>query len=169
MMGKRIPTYRFTKVEFGKDTPYATIVESADAQSPPGAACRKLPRCQRQTLGKVVSEGTARRLSNSFPQRDGSPLVIGGKTGTGDNRIITSSGHKTSGRALNRTATFVFYLGDNHFGTLTAFVNGRSAGALSFTSALPSPGTERDGSGIAALYQWIQPKSTLGACRRKPF
>jgi hypothetical protein len=87
----------------------------------------------------VVSEGTAKRLSNSFQQGDGSPFSIGGKTGTGDNRIVTStsSGHKTSGRALNRTATFVFYLGENHFGTLTAFVNGRSASSLSFTSALP--------------------------------
>lgn len=40
-------------------------------------------------------------------------------------------------RSLNRTATFVFYLGDNHFGTLTAFVPGRTAEAFTFTSALP--------------------------------
>jgi hypothetical protein len=31
----------------------------------------------------------------------------------------------------------VFFLGDNHFGTLTAFVPGRSAEAFKFTSALP--------------------------------
>ncbi len=136
--GERLPTQRFTKVEFAKDTPYETIVE----RSTPLANQVMQPEVAqvlKETLGKVVSEGTAKRLSNSFQQGDGSPFLIGGKTGTGDNRIIssTSYGHKTSSRTLNRTATFVFYLGDNHFGTLTAFVTGRSAKAFSFTSALP--------------------------------
>ncbi len=136
--GKRIPTYRFTKVEFARDTPYEAVVE----RPTPIAQQVMLPEVAqilKETLGKVVSEGTARRLANSFQQEDGSPFIIGGKTGTGDNRIMasTSSGHKTSSRTLNRTATFVFYLGDNHFGTLTAFVSGRSANAFSFTSALP--------------------------------
>ena len=31
----------------------------------------------------------------------------------------------------------MFYLGDNHFGTLTAFVPGKGAEDFSFTSALP--------------------------------
>ena len=31
----------------------------------------------------------------------------------------------------------MFFLGENHFGTLTAFVPGRSAEAFTFTSALP--------------------------------
>jgi hypothetical protein len=31
----------------------------------------------------------------------------------------------------------VFYIGDHHFGTLTAFVPGRSAENFTFTSALP--------------------------------
>jgi hypothetical protein len=38
---------------------------------------------------------------------------------------------------MNRTATFVFYLGPNHYGTLTAFVPGRDAERFTFTSALP--------------------------------
>jgi len=42
-----------------------------------------------------------------------------------------------SSRALNRTATFVFYLGPRHYGTLTAFVPGRAAENFTFTSALP--------------------------------
>ena len=136
--GKRIPTHRFTKAEFAVNTPYETIVE----QPPPSATQVLHPevaKVLKETMGKVVSEGTAKRLMNSFQQADGSPFVIGGKTGTGDNRIFasTSSGQRTTSRALNRTATFVFYLGDNHFGTLTAFVSGRSANAFSFTSALP--------------------------------
>jgi membrane peptidoglycan carboxypeptidase len=136
--GKRMPTHRFTKAEFAVDTPYETIVEQ-----PPPAATRvmhpEVARMLKETMGQVVSEGTARRLRNSFRQEDGSAFVIGGKTGTGDNRIVasTSFGVRTSSRALNRTATFVFYLGDNHFGTLTAFVSGRSANAFRFTSALP--------------------------------
>lgn len=136
--GKRIPTYRFTKVEFARDTPYEAIVERP-APLPLQVMLPEIAQILKETLGKVVSEGTARRLANSFQQRDGSPFLIGGKTGTGDNRIITSttSGRKTTSKALNRTATFVFYLGDNHFGTLTAFVSGRSANAFSFTSALP--------------------------------
>ncbi|MDK9706637.1 MAG: transglycosylase domain-containing protein [Desulforhopalus sp.] len=136
--GKRYPTHRFTRVEFAKDTPYETIVEPPPPQ-PQQVLNPDVARIVKETMGKVVSEGTARRLLNSFQQADGSPLPIGGKTGTGDNRIFSSgtAGAKTSSKALNRTATFVFYLGDRHFGVLTAFVSGKSATAFSFTSALP--------------------------------
>ena len=136
--GKRIPTYRFTKVEFAMDTPYETVVKRPTPLEIQ-VLRPEIAQILKETLGKVVSEGTAKRLANSFQQADGSPFPIGGKTGTGDNRIFTStsSGQRGSSRALNRTATFVFYLGDNHFGTLTAFVSGRSANAFSFTSALP--------------------------------
>jgi hypothetical protein len=37
---------------------------------------------------------------------------------------------------VNRTATFVFYLGDRYFGTLTALVPGEQAGQFGFTSSL---------------------------------
>lgn len=136
--GRRSPTHRFTSVEFGKGTPYETLLE----QPTPQASQVLLPevaKVLKATMGKVVNEGTAKRLLNTFQQEDSTPFSIGGKTGTGDNRIVTStsSGYRTSSRALNRTATFVFYLGDNHFGTLITFVSGRSANAFSFTSALP--------------------------------
>jgi membrane peptidoglycan carboxypeptidase len=136
--GKRTSTQRFTKIEFARNTPYETIVERL-TPSPVQVMRPEIAQILKETLGKVVNEGTARRVSASFLQEDGSPLPVGGKTGTGDNRIVTSStsGYKTSSRALNRTATFVFYLGDNHFGTLIAFVSGQSANAFSFTSALP--------------------------------
>ena len=64
---------------------------------------------------------------------------MGGKTGTGDNRIeaIGAGGRVISSKSLNRTATFVFYLGEQHFGTLTAYVPGRTAQQFTFTSALP--------------------------------
>jgi membrane peptidoglycan carboxypeptidase len=130
--GRRIPTHRFTKVEFAIDTPYETILERP-VPSSSYVMHPDIAQILKKTLGIVVNEGTAKRLSGSFKQGDGSPLPVGGKTGTGDNRIVSS----TSSKALNRTATFVFYLGDNHFGTLTAFVSGRSANNFSFTSALP--------------------------------
>ncbi|MNT54314.1 hypothetical protein D3C72_1914700 [compost metagenome] len=38
---------------------------------------------------------------------------------------------------MNRTATFVFFIGPRHYGTLTAFVPGRAAEKFTFTSALP--------------------------------
>jgi len=136
--GKRLPTYRFTGIEFAGNTPYETVVRQPSAVPTP-VLRPEVAQILQETLAKVVSEGTAKRLASSFQQEDSSPLPIGGKTGTGDNRIVTSTfaGRKTPSRTLNRTATFVFYLGDNHFGTLTAFVSGSSASACSFTSALP--------------------------------
>ncbi|MBA2721299.1 MAG: hypothetical protein H0U56_00045, partial [Methylibium sp.] len=38
----------------------------------------------------------------------------------------------------NRTATFVFFIGERHFGTLTAYVPGPEAADYRFTSALPA-------------------------------
>jgi hypothetical protein len=63
----------------------------------------------------------------------------GGKTGSGDNRFQTFNryGAVTSSRATNRTATFVFYIGDRYFGVITAYVQGREAENYRFTSALP--------------------------------
>ena len=43
----------------------------------------------------------------------------------------------TSSRATNRTAAFVFYIGDRYFGVITAYVQGREAEHYHFTSALP--------------------------------
>ncbi|MGE4545075.1 MAG: transglycosylase domain-containing protein [Pedobacter sp.] len=136
--GQRYPTHRFTRLAFAGDTPYETIVEHPPAR-PVQVMEPEVARVLKEALGQVVSAGTAQRLGNTFLLEDGQPLPIGGKTGTGDNRIVTATagGYRTSSRALNRTATFVFYLGDHHFGTLTAFVTGSSAENFSFTSALP--------------------------------
>ena len=136
--GRRLQTHRFTRLDFGRNTPYETTVVPVSRVAT-GVLRPEVAAVLKKTMAKVVSDGTGRRLLNTFQDGDSIPLVIGGKTGTGDNRIVASraSGYRTSSRALNRTATFVFYLGDNHFGTLTAFVNGSSANAFSFTSSLP--------------------------------
>ncbi|CBL45468.1 predicted membrane carboxypeptidase (penicillin-binding protein) [gamma proteobacterium HdN1] len=136
--GKRFPTVRIQDLHFGAGTPYDTDlarsrpVASEQVLNPEVAATLK------QALSEVVSKGTARRLTGGYTLADGSTLVMGGKTGTGDNRLVTGGpSGRHAGTALNRTATFVFYLGDNHFGTLTAFVPGKEAAAFRFTSALP--------------------------------
>ena len=77
-------------------------------------------------------------MRGSYHNPDGSSLPVGGKTGTGDNRFdrFGSGGRLISQRIVDRTATFVFFLGDRFYGTITAYVPGASAGAYHFTSAL---------------------------------
>ena len=129
--GRRMPTYRFTRLDFARDTPYETTLEQSGA-APLQVMAVDVARMLRKYLADVVDGGTAKRIAQTF-------VVAGGKTGTGDNRIVTSqaSGQKISSRARSRTATFVFYLGDHYFGTISAFVTGNTAASYSFTSALP--------------------------------
>ncbi|WP_447592602.1 transglycosylase domain-containing protein [Aquipseudomonas campi] len=136
--GIRQPSVRIDRLNFAIDTPYETRLVQNTAHGErvmPSAVATAL----RDALAQVVEAGTARRLQGSFTFSDGAPLRVGGKTGTGDNRIesVTRSGQVLSSRVQNRTATFVFYLGDDHFGTLTAFVPGQAAENFRFTSALP--------------------------------
>jgi membrane peptidoglycan carboxypeptidase len=136
--GVRQRTIRVEKLHFAENTPYETAL-----QWPPVAGeqvmAPEVAATVREALSEVVDAGTARRLKGGFSKFDGTPIHMGGKTGTGDNRIVVTSagGQRVSSRAVNRTATFVFFLGDNHFGTLTAFVPGRQAADFHFTSALP--------------------------------
>jgi hypothetical protein len=64
---------------------------------------------------------------------------VGGKTGTGDNRSTTydSRGNEISSKAINRTSTFAFLIGDRFYGVLTAYVPGEQADRYGFTSSLP--------------------------------
>lgn len=136
--GVRLPTLRIDGLHFAADTPYETrLIPARDAGE--RVMAPQVAATLRRALAQVVEAGTARRLAGSFQAQDGTPLALGGKTGTGDNRIETRgrSGQLLDSRARNRTATFVFYLGDDHFGTLTAFVPGRGSDDFGFTSALP--------------------------------
>ena len=136
--GIRQPTARIDSLHFAADTPYDTLVVREHTEGKRVMAS-EVAAALRSALADVVEAGTARRLLGSFTQADGQPLKVGGKTGTGDNRIETvgAGGRVLSSRAMNRTATFVFYLGPRHYGTLTAFVPGRAAESFRFTSALP--------------------------------
>ena len=63
---------------------------------------------------------------------------MGGKTGTGDHRFerYGKGGQLIDSRVISRSATFVFYLGDRYFGTMTAVVEGEQAGQFGYTSSL---------------------------------
>lgn len=136
--GERIAPRRISRIVFATDTPYETHLSHPSA-APELVMRPEVARTLKHALGQVVTQGTGRRLRGAYKQADGSDLNMGGKTGTGDNRLVTTSGgQRVTGRALSRTATLVFYLGDNHFGTLTAFVAGDVAGQHRFTSALPT-------------------------------
>ncbi|NVZ49517.1 penicillin-binding protein [Pseudomonas sp. B6002] len=136
--GVRPKVLRIDTLRFAADTPYETQVVNDPA---PGKQVIpvEVARALRGALSQVVDAGTAKRVAGSFKLADGTPLAMGGKTGTGDNRIeaIGAGGRILSSKSINRTATFVFYLGEHHFGTLTAFVPGQSAEHFTFTSALP--------------------------------
>jgi hypothetical protein len=93
----------------------------------------------RDVLVEVVENGTARRLRGALARADGSPVEVGGKTGTGDNRRKTfgTGARLLESRARSRTASFAFLLGDRHFGVITAYVEGSAAERYEFTSSLP--------------------------------
>ncbi|MGY2292516.1 transglycosylase domain-containing protein [Pseudomonas sp. SDO528_S397] len=136
--GVRPKVLRIDSLHFAAGTPYETRVVNDPA---PGKRLMpvEVARALRGALSQVVDAGTAKRVAGSFKLADGTPLAMGGKTGTGDNRIqaIGAGGRVLSSKSINRTATFVFYLGEQHFGTLTAFVPGQTAAHFTFTSALP--------------------------------
>jgi len=136
--GVRLPTVRLDRFRFAADTPYETALRSAP-QGGQRVMASEVAAVLRSALAGVVEAGTARRVHGAFDLPDGTEIEIGGKTGTGDNRIESygSRGRLIGSRAKSRTATFVFYIGDHHFGVLTAFVAGAGAEHFSFTSALP--------------------------------
>ncbi|WP_347901801.1 transglycosylase domain-containing protein [Pseudomonas purpurea] len=136
--GVRMPTLRIDSLHFAADTPYETQLIN-DPDNGKRVMPSEVATALREALSQVVDAGTAKRVAGSFKLADGTPLAMGGKTGTGDNRIeaIGPGGRILSSKSINRTATFVFYIGDSHFGTLTAYVPGASAQAFKFTSALP--------------------------------
>ncbi|WP_240778860.1 transglycosylase domain-containing protein [Shewanella sp. SNU WT4] len=140
--GKRLPTVRIKQLHFADNTPYeVSLVHQSQLELVPGQQVMRpeVAASLKNALTNVVENGTGRRLKGIFKTENGEIMPIGGKTGTGDNRIVTqmTMSNKKAATAMNRTATFVFYLGDNYFGTLTAFVPGAKADDFSFTSALP--------------------------------
>ena len=137
--GMRLPLRKLQTLELAQGTPYETHFENSGP-----AAERLLPQeitdVVQRSLIDVVEGGTAKRLKGGLPSRhaNGKPIGVGGKTGTGDQRfeVYAAGGRLISSRAVNRSATFVFFIGDRFFGTMTAYVHEPYAASYKFTSAL---------------------------------
>lgn len=135
--GKLMPSLTVPELRFARDTPYETAlrprkVEGKQVMRP------EVARALRDALAGVVQSGTAGSLAGAFRDQRGA-LQVGGKTGTGDNRHRTFNrwGEVRTSHALNRTASFVFFIGDRYYGVITAYVPGREAEKYQFTSGLP--------------------------------
>lgn len=135
--GLRLPSTRIERLHFAAATPYETDLSRQPAQ-PQRVLPVEVAKAAREALRAVVESGTASRLNGVFKDANGQPLAVGGKTGTGDHRYDTygKGGVLLSSRVVSRSGTFVFYIGDRYFGTLTAHVRGPEAAGYSFTSAL---------------------------------
>jgi membrane peptidoglycan carboxypeptidase len=136
--GVRKPSVLIKTLHFADGTPYETMLRPRT-----GDGERVLPaevaHAVRGLLRDVVENGTAKRAKGAFTRADGSVIPLGGKTGTGDHRfdVFGRHGQLLESRVVNRSATFVFAIGDSYFGTLTAYVPGAQAAHYDFTSALP--------------------------------
>lgn len=131
--GVRLPVRHLSGLQLAEGTPWATSL-GRPAATGERVMAPEVARALRKALSEVVERGTARRLSGSFRGSAGEDLSPGGKTGTGDNRVVVQG---RAALALNRTATFVFHLGSRYFGTITAYVVGPDAARHRFTSGLP--------------------------------
>ncbi|MEQ8331531.1 MAG: transglycosylase domain-containing protein [Longimicrobiales bacterium] len=150
--GVRAPVRTLTSVDIARDTPYETRWAPAT-----GTTERVLgvetAAVLRDAMVDVVENGTARRARGALRDEDGTPLQLGGKTGTGDNRfrVFAPGGVQTASRVVNRTATFVFFAGDRYFGVVVAYVPGPEAEQYRFTSGLPSQLLRTLGGRLAAV------------------
>lgn len=158
--GVRHPSVLIDRLRFGEGTPYETVFSRADTSSERLLApeiCRTL----KASLLNIVEKGTAVRGYKAFPLQGGGYIPLGGKTGTGDQRFETfgKGGQLLESRTVNRTATFVFFLGDRFFGTLTAHVHGDEAKNYGFTSSLPVALLKLMG---PSLMPMLQPRATHG-------
>jgi membrane peptidoglycan carboxypeptidase len=135
--GVRLPVASLKSLHFAVGTPYETHFRR---RTPQGELLfpKEVAQTLRKALGLVIESGTAARLHGALKYADGTPVPIGGKTGTGDHRFdrFGPGGQLVESRVVNRTATLVFYLGDKYFGTFTALVRGEQAGKFQFTSSL---------------------------------
>lgn len=135
--GRKLPAVRMKRLEFASATPFATTFE---LELPEGEQVMSplLAGVLKRTLLDVAAQGTAIRLRDGFKVGD-QHFPIGGKTGTGDHRfkVFGPGGRLLEERVVSRTATFMFILGERHFGTVSAFVSGPEAAGFNFTSALP--------------------------------
>ncbi len=137
--GVRKPVERIDSLHFAKGTPYETLVTRSKGGGTEQVLAPEVARAVADAIRGVVSDGTAKRVKTAFVQSDGSVIALGGKTGTGDQRfdVYARGGRLIESRYVNRSATFVFNIGERFYGSMTAYVAGPQAANYDFTSALP--------------------------------
>lgn len=137
--GVRKPIERIDSLHFAKDTPYETLVKRNKGGGKEQVLAPEVARTVADAIQGVVSDGTAKRVKTAFVQADGSVIALGGKTGTGDQRfdVYARGGRLIESRYVNRSATFVFNIGERFYGSMTAYVHGPQSEHYDFTSALP--------------------------------
>jgi membrane peptidoglycan carboxypeptidase len=135
--GVRNPSLKIERLHFGAATPTETVLAR---QTAPGehVISPEIAALVRQQLIGVVENGTGRRARGGIAIPGGLAIPVGGKTGTGDNRLesFAANGRVVGDKAVSRTATFVFMIGDRFYGTVVAYVPGSAAANYKFTSAL---------------------------------
>ena len=137
--GVRKPVERIDSLHFAKGTPYETRVVRAPKVEHEVVLAPEVARAVADAIRGVVSSGTAKRVKTAFATHDGNVIALGGKTGTGDQRfdVYARGGRLIESRYVNRSATFVFNIGERFFGSMTAYVHGPQSENYDFTSALP--------------------------------
>jgi membrane peptidoglycan carboxypeptidase len=136
--GERLPNVLVEDYHFAAGTPYEVLL-GRTAVAPERVLPREVAQVTRRAILDVVENGTARSLLPQLQRADGSRRNVGGKTGTGDHRfeVVGAGGRVLESRVVNRVATFMFYIDDRFYGTITAFVPGAEAADYEFTSGLP--------------------------------
>ena len=137
--GVRKPIQKIDSLHFAAGTPYETMVEHTKNDKFEQVISPEVARTAADAIREVVALGTAKRAKAAFIGADGNPILLGGKTGTGDQRfdVYGAGGRLIESRFVNRSATFVFNIGERFFGSMTAYVHGPDAAHYDFTSALP--------------------------------
>ena len=138
--GVRKPSVRIDSMHFAANTPYDTMVKrgskvEAEQVLSPDVAQAPSPRPSAKWCRTARRSGRRRRLSAPTACR----FPMGGKTGTGDQRfdVYGAGGRLIESRYVNRSATFVFNIGERFYGSMTAYVRGPESKNYDFTSALP--------------------------------
>jgi len=137
--GVRKATQRIRSLHFAQGTPYETVVTKGKPTEDERVLSPEVAAVVAEAIRGVVSDGTAKRARKAFVLADGTNLPVGGKTGTGDQRfdVYGAGGRLIESRYVNRSATFVFNIGERFFGSMTAYVHGPESKNYDFTSALP--------------------------------
>ena len=135
--GKTHRAQSIDTLTFAAGTPFETRFGRAPSQGHQSIS-PEIVTVARSLLRDVVLGGTGARLAAGLPLGDGRMLDVYGKTGTGDQRygVYARGGRLIESRKVNRTAVFVFVIGNRFYGTLTAYAHEPYAARYDYTSAM---------------------------------